>query len=96
LTATEVDADIPAMPSPIALTDSQLSAVMRAAEVLAPADRSPFLETVAALLQGQTIGDGAVHRACADAWAKFWDPPQLERAKGASTCADWTLQWGVA
>ena len=62
-------ADIPAMP-PIALTDAQLAAVMRAAEPLAPGDRSAFLETVAGLLQGQAIGDGAVHRACADAPTK--------------------------
>jgi hypothetical protein len=74
-------ADIPAMP-PIALTDSQLAAVMAAAQPLPPDDRSPFLAEVAALLQGQTIGDGSVSRATADAWAKFWDPPQLDRAKG--------------
>jgi hypothetical protein len=35
------------MMPPIALTDAQLAAVMRAAEPLAPADRSAFLETVA-------------------------------------------------
>jgi hypothetical protein len=69
---------------PIALTDRQLAAVMRAAEVLPPADRSPFLAEVAKILQGREIGDGAVHRACGEAWAKFWDPPQLDRAKGTS------------
>jgi hypothetical protein len=72
------------MPAPLRLSDNQLDAIMAAAEPLAPADRSPFLREVAALLESQTIGDGSVHRACADAWAKFWDPPQLDRAKGTS------------
>jgi hypothetical protein len=53
---------------PIALTDRQLDMVMAAAQPLPPADRSAFLAEVAALLQGVEIGDGAVHRACADAW----------------------------
>jgi hypothetical protein len=69
---------------PIALTDRQLAAVMRAAEPLTPADRGRFLAEVAALLKGVEIGDGAVHRACADAWAKFWDPPDLARSAGTS------------
>ena len=56
--------------SPIRFTDRQLDAVMHTAGLLPPADRSAFLETVAGLLQGQTIGDGAVHRACADAPTK--------------------------
>jgi hypothetical protein len=43
-----------------------------AAEPLAPADRSAFLGGIAGLLQGQTIGDGAVARACGKAWQKFW------------------------
>jgi hypothetical protein len=76
-------ADIAPM-RPIALTDRQLAAIIAAAEPLAPADRSPFLAEVAAALQGQEIGDGMVHRACADAWTKFWHPPALERAKGQS------------
>jgi hypothetical protein len=82
LTAAAVAADIPAMP--LRLSDAQLDMIMHAAAVLAPADRSPFLREVAALLQGREVGDGSVPRACADAWAKFWDPPQLERAKGTS------------
>jgi hypothetical protein len=69
---------------PIALTDRQLDAIMAVAEPLAPADRSPFLEEVARLLQGREIGDGAVHRACGKAWQKFWKAPQLERGKGVN------------
>ena len=67
--------------SPIRFTDRQLDAVMHTAGLLPPADRSAFLETVAGLLQGVEIGDGSVSRACHAAWAKFWDPPELDRAK---------------
>ena len=38
---------------PIALTDAQLAVIMAAAEPLAPADRSAFLETVAGLLHSR-------------------------------------------
>jgi hypothetical protein len=69
---------------PIVLTDRQLAAVMAAAQPLAAVDRSPFLAEVAQRLAGREIGDGAVHRACADAWQKFWDPPQLDRGKGVN------------
>jgi hypothetical protein len=75
-----------AMP-PIALTDAQLAAVMRAAEPLAPADRGRFLEQVAAALQDREIGDGLVGRVVAEMQRKFWDPPQPERAKGQSKWA---------
>ena len=48
---------------PIALTDAQLAAVMRAAEPLAPADRGRFLEAVASALRDREIGDGTIGRA---------------------------------
>jgi hypothetical protein len=75
------------MMPPIALTDRQLDMVMAAAQPLPPADRSPFLEAVAALLQGREIGDGTIGRAIRETQAKYWDPPQLERAKGTSKWA---------
>jgi hypothetical protein len=51
------------MPTPLALTDQQLDAVLRAAEPLLPRDRGPFLEEVArALATLPDIGDGIVHR----------------------------------
>jgi hypothetical protein len=67
--------------SPIALTDQQLDAVMAAAKPLQPADRGPFLEAVAAALQGREIGDGTVYLAISEAQRKHWDPP-LEAAGG--------------
>jgi hypothetical protein len=76
--------DIVAMSSPIKLTDCQIEVIMTAAAPLAPADRSPFLEAVAAGLRDREIGDGLVHRVIAEAQRKFFAPPVPERAVGTS------------
>jgi hypothetical protein len=75
------------MSEPIRLTDSQMDAIMRAAGPLAPADRSAFLEAVAAGLRGREVGDGLLHRVVAEVQRKFFDPPVLERMAG-------TTKWG--
>jgi hypothetical protein len=53
--------------SPIRLTDEQLTAIMAAAQPLPVGDRGPFLEAVAAGLQGRVIGDGTVYLAICEA-----------------------------
>jgi hypothetical protein len=63
------------MPAPIALTDEQLDAIIRACGPLRPDARGAFLETVAAALQGREIGDGAVYLAIAAAQRQFFDAP---------------------
>jgi hypothetical protein len=70
---------------PLALTDSQLDTVYRCAGPLAPAVRPAFLELVAqGLADAGEIGDGTVARVCAEAQRRFWEPPDLSRAAGAS------------
>jgi hypothetical protein len=70
-------------PPPIALSDSQLDIVMHAAQPLAPTDRAAFLVMVAAKLRGvDVIGDGLVSRVCREAFAQFWDAPDLSYARG--------------
>jgi hypothetical protein len=65
--------------APLALSDEQLDAVLRAARPLRVADRDAFLQEVAAVLQGRTdIGDGDIHRAIVTAQKRHWDPPQLD------------------
>jgi hypothetical protein len=65
---------------PLALSDSQLDAVYRAAGPLAPAVRPAFLELVAQRLAGAgEIGDGTVARVCREAQARLWIPPDLTR-----------------
>jgi hypothetical protein len=64
------------MPTPLALTDDQMSAVLRAAEPLLPGDRTPFLEALAqALATQRVLGDGLIHRVIADTQRRFFEPP---------------------
>ena len=54
------------MSQPLRLSDSQMDAVMRAAQPLAPNVRVAFLEALAQVLAAQpVIGDGSVGRAIA-------------------------------
>lgn len=62
---------------PIALTDSQLDIITRHADPLLPADRDQYLRRVAALLEGQTIGDGVISRAARQAQAELFRAPDL-------------------
>jgi hypothetical protein len=69
---------------PIALTDSELEAVYRAAGPIPPAVRGAFLEEVAQRLAGREVGDGLVYRVVMEVQRKFWSPPDLSRAGGVS------------
>jgi hypothetical protein len=70
------------MPAPIALTDAQLDAVISACRPLSLAGRDAFLLDLAALLQGQELGDGTVFRLIREVQRKHFDPPELdERAE---------------
>ena len=61
---------------PLALSDDQLTAVMRAATPLA-GDRGVFLQEVAAALQGQPIGDGTVFRVVAEVQRRYFEAPTV-------------------
>ncbi len=63
------------MPPPIALTDAQLDAIIRACAPLRPDARAGFLEAVAAAMQGREVGDGSVYLAIARAQKQFFDAP---------------------
>jgi hypothetical protein len=63
---------------PIALTDTQLNAIMDAAEPLHPHDRTSFLEWVAERLNGRELGDGFVGRVVRETQREFWHPPEID------------------
>jgi hypothetical protein len=63
---------------PVALTDQQLTAIMRAAEPLRVGDRDRFLQAVAERLQGRVIGDGEVGRAIREVLPTLSHQPQEE------------------
>jgi hypothetical protein len=69
--------------SPIALSDSELSTVMRAAGVLNVADRDDFLRAVAHELAGREIGDGIVGRVVAEVQRRFWVAPEIDVERGS-------------
>jgi hypothetical protein len=61
---------------PIALTDSELDIVMRAAQPLAVTARDPFLRDVAERLAAVPhLGDGLVFQICREAQRRHWEPP---------------------
>ena len=76
LTAARAAAILRAV-SPIAFTDEQLDAMIAAAAPLAPIDRGPFLEAVAAALQDREVGDGAVYLAITAAQRQFRGIPPI-------------------
>ena len=69
------------MPTPLALSDSQITSVMQLAAPLSPHQRSRFLEMLAARLNGRReLGDGAIHRLCRELLHqhKLFDPPKFD------------------
>ena len=63
---------------PLALSDSELDIVTRAAAPLAVGDRDGFLREVAAALAAlPERGDGTVYRVCREVQRKHWDAPDL-------------------
>jgi hypothetical protein len=69
----------PSSSRPLALDDAQITTIMRAARILAPADRDAFLRQVAAVLELQpAIGDGIVARVCREIQQRYWVPPELD------------------
>jgi hypothetical protein len=63
---------------PLALSDSEYDAVMRACAPLEPHQRSSFLEALASELRGlPELGDGRIFRAIAKVQRAHFDPPDL-------------------
>ena len=75
----------------LSFTDEQLDALLRAATPIPPADRTAFLEEIAAKLDGKTIGDGVVFRVIREIQGHYLDPPQKARTRLAGLSA--RLQW---
>jgi len=71
------------MSAPIALSDESMSLILRMSTPLAPWDRRPFLEAVAAALRDvREPGDGHVARVCRQLQPKFLRPPELGSGTG--------------
>jgi hypothetical protein len=64
------------MSVPLSFTDEQVDAVMRAATPIPLADRTAFLEAVAAKLDGKVLGDGVVFRAIREIQGRYLSPSE--------------------
>jgi hypothetical protein len=64
---------------PLALSDDQLTTILRTAQPIAPDLRPAYLEAIAEALRGRELGDGLVGRTCAELQKKFFDPPIIEK-----------------
>ena len=70
---------------PLKLSDSELDAVMAAARPLDVSLRDAFLQQVASALQGcREIGPGVVYRVAAETQRRFFEPPDLSKARDQS------------
>jgi hypothetical protein len=86
-----------AMP-PLALSDDQMTQILRSAEPLAPHDRSQFVRDVAASLQGRAeIGHGSINQVCARRNAEISGRPICHAARirvdGADHATDRSAQY---
>jgi hypothetical protein len=74
------------MSSPLALSDSQLAAVMDIAKPLAAHERSRFLEMLASKLNGQQheIGDGTLYRLLRELQRECFSPPEFVQDTSAN------------
>jgi hypothetical protein len=63
-------------PTPLALSDAEITMIMQCSRPLQPDDRSRFIELVAAKVRGaKEIGEGEVWRACVEAQRALFSPP---------------------
>ena len=69
--------------TPLRLSDSELDAVMRAAQPIEPANRGAFLEAVAArLARTSELGEGVVFRICAELQRLYFNAPMFDHDNG--------------
>ena len=71
------------MPAPpLALTDSQITTIMQLVRPLLPAQRTAFLELLAAKLNGKReIGEGELYQICRELQRQYFDPPIENRGR---------------
>ena len=66
----------------LSLSDSELAMVMDLAAALEPAQRDPFLRSIAVVLaQCSTRGQGHVYRLAREEQRRFLDPPGPRRSQ---------------
>jgi hypothetical protein len=66
------------MPSPLHCSDEEMTLLFELSRPpIEPAQRSAFLDAVAAAIGEQASGPGLVHQTARRVQRQFWTPPQL-------------------
>ena len=65
---------------PLAFTSEEMDLLLSLAAPIEPAQRSAFLDAVAAAIGEQASGPGLVHQTARRVQRQFWTPPQLANA----------------
>jgi hypothetical protein len=77
--------------TPLALDDAELAIIERFAAPLPPQIRGTFLERVCALVAGEVIGPGSLHRACATAQNELREAPPIDgRGRGSGAVSKYS------
>ena len=62
---------------PLDFSDEEMTLLLTLAQPIEPAQRSAFLDAVAAAIGEQASGPGLVHQTARRVQRDFWTPPQL-------------------
>jgi hypothetical protein len=65
------------MPSPLHFSDEEMTLLLELSRPIEPAQRSAFLDAVAAAIGEQASGPGLVPQTARRIQRDFWTPPQL-------------------
>jgi hypothetical protein len=62
---------------PLHFSDEEMTLLLELSQPIEPAQRSAFLDAVAAAIEGQASGPGIIHQTSRRIQREFWTPPQL-------------------
>ena len=88
------------MPTPLHFSDEEMDLLLELSRPIEPAQRSAFLDAVAAAIGEQASGPGLVHQVGRRVQRQFWTPPELSPngpAQPSSSCRRvLTSRWRAA
>jgi hypothetical protein len=68
------------MPTPLSFSPEEMDLLLELSRPIEPAQRSAFLDAVAAAIGEQASGPGLVHQTARRIQREFWTPPELANA----------------
>jgi hypothetical protein len=77
------------MPTPLSFSPEEMDLLLALAQPIDAAQRSAFLDAVAAAIEGQASGPGLVHQVGRRIQREFWTPPQLSPNATAPVHRGW-------